>query len=473
MSNDSKTNIEVESSPSLVESLVESSVQMESTRKSRAILLNFILVAILFSANHGCVVACLSLATARFDDVGAWQNGALYISYVGSSLLGVTHVVKVLGSRLAMTLGMGLYCCYVACFLVATSWHGGETPSAIVGAVIGGVGGGFLWTAQGAFFAESSEVHAKSLNQSVSESTSLLAGIFAFIYLTMEVSMRMLSSVLESAFDISWINIFGIYAGISIFATISMYFVKSYDKKSIEVSLEEEVESSYTTNVSATLRLLRHDPKMKYMFGLNAIFGLSAAFVNSYVNGEVVEIALDDEDNKYVGYLGAMTAGVAAVSSLLFGFLGKKIGKGPVLILGVFAFVGVVLPFLVHPEVENWGWPLLIIIYSLQGIGRATFEGTLRATFADFFPREKEGAFANIILQNGLASAIGYILPYIFTCTSAGGYCVEYSNGSFHNVLIFEVLLLFVATFAIVGYWRASVLFRQEYLYFQTDGVLL
>jgi hypothetical protein len=45
----------------------------------------------------------------------------------------------------------------------------------------------------------------------------------------------------------------------------------------------------------------------------------------------------------------------------------------------------------------------------MQGIGRATFEGTLKATFADFFSYEKEGAFANIILQNGLAGAVGYI----------------------------------------------------------------
>ena len=40
---------------------------------------------------------------------------------------------------------------------------------------------------------------------------------------------------------------------------------------------------------------------------------------------------------------------------------------------------------------------------------RATFEGTLKATFADYFSYEKEGAFANIILQNGLSGAIGYV----------------------------------------------------------------
>lgn len=41
------------------------------------ILRNFILMSILFSANHGCVVACLSLATARLGSLGAYQSGLL------------------------------------------------------------------------------------------------------------------------------------------------------------------------------------------------------------------------------------------------------------------------------------------------------------------------------------------------------------------------------------------------------------
>jgi hypothetical protein len=47
--------------------------------------------------------------------------------------------------------------------------------------------------------------------------------------------------------------------------------------------------------------------------------------------------------------------------------------------------------------------------FSLFSMGRSTFEGTLKATFADYFSYEKEGAFANIILQNGLSGAIGYV----------------------------------------------------------------
>jgi MFS family permease len=94
---------------------------------------------------------------------------------------------------------------------------------------------------------------------------------------------------------------------------------------------------------------------------------------------------------------------------LVFGRLGSKTGKGPILILGAMCFFGVVFPFVVQPNASQYSWPVLVAIYSLHGTGRATFEGTLKATFADFFPQEREGAFANIILQNGLAGALGYI----------------------------------------------------------------
>ena len=74
--------------------------------------------------------------------------------------------------------------------------------------------------------------------------------------------------------------------------------------------------------------------------------------------------------------------------------------------------MGVVLPFLIWPNAKDWGWSSLAMIYTLHGTGRATFEGTLKATFADYFAYEKEGAFANIILQNGLSGAIGYVCTF-------------------------------------------------------------
>lgn len=138
--------------------------------------------------------------------------------------------------------------------------------------------------------------------------------------------------------------------------------------------------------------------------------------MNSYVNGHIVPIALDDPDSKYVGVLSSWVSATAAGMSLVFGRISPFTGKGPILILGAGCFLGVVFPFIVQPNAEMYGWTLLIVVYTLHGVGRATFEGTLKATFADYFAYEKEGAFANIILQNGLSGAIGYICTYSFVC---------------------------------------------------------
>ena len=103
--------------------------------------------------------------------------------------------------------------------------------------------------------------------------------------------------------------------------------------------------------------------------------------------------------------------------------------------------------------------------YILLGIGRATYEGTLRAVFADVFPNHKEGAFGNIILFSGGASTIGYILSATNTleCNQASRYCLEYSDGSIHNILIMEILIIASAVVAIPSLWKAVRIHRNEH----------
>lgn len=81
-------------------------------------------------------------------NAGAIQSGILYLTYTASSILGATYVSKKLGARNALILGMFLYCAYVGCFLFATMSQKIETTAAVIGALIGGIGGGFIWTAQ-------------------------------------------------------------------------------------------------------------------------------------------------------------------------------------------------------------------------------------------------------------------------------------------------------------------------------------
>ena len=441
---------------------------------------------------HVICIACLALATSQLGSIGAWQSGLLFGSYTLSALLGATYVVKKLGSKNGLVLGMALYCVYVGCFVFAIHSNNNgrhddndnqnenndrqQRLAAYAGAVIGGIGAGFLWTAQGTYFSQASkhydEVSASTnaqlystgnedqnsnmllssspstahsdhtTNSSYSSSTSLLAGIFAFWYLIGEVILRLIATILlEYEWVNSWHTVFRIYTIIAILSTILMkccvhdYSNNDLSSASFATSTTSNAEprspsrSSFFYKITAAIQLFRQDPKMKYMVGLNAIFGFTSAFVNTYVNGEVLPQVLQDPESKFVGMYTSWSAVVAAVMSLVFISTSissppstlqttkneSKNNKGRILILGVVCFMGIAIPFILLPDVTNqryWDWKLLLLIYSFQGIGRSTFEGTLKATFVDFFPHESEGSFANIIVQSGLSNAVGSICKY-------------------------------------------------------------
>merc|ERR1719310_481680 len=76
----------------------EVDVLVDTAGASRT-LRNFVIMSILFSANHGCVASCLALASSRLGTTGAWQSGILMITYAASSVLGATYAVKTLGAR--------------------------------------------------------------------------------------------------------------------------------------------------------------------------------------------------------------------------------------------------------------------------------------------------------------------------------------------------------------------------------------
>jgi MFS family permease len=418
----------------------------------------FTIFSIIFSACPCAALACLALATARLGPIGAWSSGMLYLTYTLSSVLGATYVVKRLGGRNAMMLGMSLYVVYVACFWMAVAFPQIKGVSAISGAFIGGIGSGILWTAQGSYFTQAAEEHALYQGCEWADCTSSLSGTFASIYLLEETILHVSSYFLIQWWNVEWSAIFASYAAIAVASTVGMLWVKNYPTS----RKRSDVGDSIWNKVMAALNLLHKDRKMRYLVGINMVFGFSGAFINSFVSGQVLRVALQDEQSKTVGLFVSWGAGVAALASLAFGKITHDYGKEPVMILGNVAFLGVSLPFVLQPDLTKWTWPFLLLVYAFQGLGRATFESTEKAVMADFFPYEKEGAFANIILQNGVFGSIGYILTFSLTCSTLGPYCIEYRNGTLHDVLKFEVLVCLAAVLAILGYLRANHLYWKE-----------
>jgi len=451
---------------------------------------NFTLMSALLGAVHGAGLACLSVAVSKFGSVGAYQGGILYLSYTSCAVVGLaSYVTKTLGSKRTIVLGMALFCAYVGCFywVAASSSASADTETssstadfaAWTGAALGGVGAAFLWTAQGVYLCEASEEYAMVSYERIDWETSnaMMAGHFAFWLLAEETAMEVLSTILIRGWGISWIILFALYAIVAVAATVATAIcVKEYRHPTITTTTattitsnwQQQLGQQYTPSnespwykLTAVFRLLITDPKMKYMIGLNAAFGFAGAFLNSFVSGEVVPVALQDDRSSWVGLLVAIHGSVAAIGSLAFARLSPYIGKGPILMFGAISFSCVAFPFLVRPDIQSWTWPLLVLVYGVEGVGRATFEGTLKAQFGDYFAYEKEGAFANIILQNGLASSIAYVLSFTMTCSTPSTYCIRYRDGSLHDLLSYGSLVVVTGVVAVFGFWRASYLFDR------------
>ena len=414
-------------------------------------------MSVLFSANHGAMVSCLAFATLQLGSTGAWELSLFHIIYASSALLGATYICKQLGSRNSMLLGMALYASYVTLFWLAVVLERFVTILAILGAVLGGIGGGLVWTAQGSYFSSSAESYARCCgNQQAHEVTSFLAGIFAFIYLVEEVACKMMSWLLLQETAATWSTVLAVYSLMAIMSTVLMVGVYDYPIS------PGELETGTWDKATCAWRLLTQNPKMKYMIGLNAVFGFACPFVNAYVNGEVVKQVLPHDTNRrYVGLFSALSAAVAAICSLIFGHLTHY--KGSVLILGAVSFMLVAVFFLAQPDLSQWTWAMLMCVYCAQGVGRATFEGALRAVFADYFPGDKEGSYANIILQNGTFTSMGFLLAFVVPCWDESSlFCVASHEGGRHNVLVLELAVVVSAVFAISGFMRAQHLHRAE-----------
>jgi hypothetical protein len=430
-------------------------VHQMNTKNPNNTIQNFYLMALFFSANHGCMVSCLSLATARLGSIGSIQSGILSLSYVASSIFGASYLVKRLGGRNAMILGMMLYCTYAACFLVATVVSRFAMLAAISGAMIGGIGAGISSIAQGTYLARASHQYSRESSLDIHDCTTRLAGGFAFEYLGIEVALRLIPTILAE-FS-SWQTIFAFNTCIAVLSIVGMFLVTDYGPDDHEpVSWD-----CLFYKMTSTLRLLFHDPKMKYMIWMNLAFGLTASFQNSYVNGEVEKIAMHDPDSMYVGLFSSWIALFAAVMSLV---LPKIASNHSALMCGIACYFFTVFPFIIQPDITRWTSACLFLLYSLHGIGRATFESTLKAVFIEFFPSETAGAFSNIILQFGFSSSLGYFLTFQFSCQSESKFCIEYSDLAMHNLLGLEISICVIIFVAVWGFQRAILIHHRSEL---------
>eukprot|EP00937_MAST-01D_sp_MAST-1D-sp2_P002683 g2683.t1 len=447
---------------------------------AKKVLSNFWWLCVTFSTNHAVVVTALSLATAELGpELGAYGSGTLYITYTFAALFLAPGVVGLFGPKRAMVAALYLYSVYVASFLAATIVHTRlsqpvvEWLCVIAGSIIGGCGAGWMWTAQGAYFAGAARAYASCLERSSTQpptsgirqrETASLAGVFGFIFLGIEVLVKMAVSIIMRTSDtrdasgspataptgedddsqhgsatgveIAFAAMLALALGAAAAMQLLLWERPGGPRASAGSAAPPSTRSAQASSLLSRRKLLlavglmrRRDGLVLLLAPFQVAFGLMSSLLLFYVNGTLAKAAVGASN---IGFLTAVLASSAALCSPLFGGLVRRawLSKHAALVVGLVAFLTEALLLLSLPqaELESAGWRDLCFVYVLHGVGRGVFESTNKALFADLFTRgtDVEAAFANVIVFSGGASAIAFFVFPRISPSAMAGVCVVF-----------------------------------------------
>lgn len=445
--------------------------------EAKKLFVNFVVMALCFSINHGTVGALINLSTSLLGTgLGSVNLGTLWFMYVLTALTLATTIIGMFGAKGGLIAGTGGYCVYVFSFALAalvsatppteaelianpdscvaagaaamgpgppsgSSWCAltrvdmnadpPPVPScecqatslvktvSLVGAMFGGIAAGFLWTAQGAYFARNAELYAEAGGRifgsdttevTTARATGLFSSIFAALYLSFEVVMKLLSSLLPAPVQLPF------YALAAASSAAGLVLIRALPPAA------PPVQKPLLQKIGTASSLLVSYRPIQLLAPTEMVFGFSAAMMNAWVNGELVSCAQGCVGGHYIGYFGTLTTVVAALASFCAGWYttqkegGVFRGKTPVMLGGNGAFGLLGLIVLLFPVASFYGsFAMLVPLYLLQGIGRGIFESTNKAVIADYCPGARsEAGFASFVILSGAASTIMFfIIPLL------------------------------------------------------------
>jgi len=345
-----------------------------------------------------------------------------------------------LSAKTSLVGSLALYAVYVGSYLVASLVPSLAWPLVLFGAAVGGVGAGVLWTAQGTYFKLNARLYAEALGESDEKASSFFSATFAALYLGLEVFLKLGGSLvaLYTPGDSGRLLILAAYPTVAVAATLALALLVADLQRPLGHEGRGRSEPGRLSRgpkrdddsfaaagggskATAAVRLLLTNRKCLLLLPTNAAFGLASAFITAYVNGSVVSPVREGDDDAALlseerhesrvllySSLAVTVAALLALPGLGFHWLKQKAGTEMPMLVGAACFVGVAAMQLANPNPKDLR-QLLWLLYAVYGAGRSVWESNVKALFADYFDEsESEGAFANIILQSGLATAAAF-----------------------------------------------------------------
>jgi MFS family permease len=154
--------------------------------------------------------------------VGSDGSALLYFFYTFSSLLIARPLLRLFGAKRLVLFGLVGLLCYVGSFFIAVS--GGANAVFLLGASIGGIGAGALWTGQGSYYSLNARAYALAKRDADSSAAlANFASIFASTYLLLETLLKMFATIIYIVKDKQgeWKSIvFGLYVTVAFVSVV-------------------------------------------------------------------------------------------------------------------------------------------------------------------------------------------------------------------------------------------------------------
>ncbi|XP_072299595.1 protein unc-93 homolog A [Eucyclogobius newberryi] len=390
--------------------------------------------------------------------MGVASLSVIYASIIVSSMFLPPIMIKNLGCKWTIVLGMACYVSYSFGNLYP-GWYTLIPTSAILG-----LGGSPLWSAKCTYLTIVGNAQAAKEGKKGSDVINQYFGIFFFIFQSSAVWGNLMSSLIfgqdTNIADISdeqlqtcgaadcglnitsnststrpeqelvW-TLVGAYIGVGVLAMLIIaVFLDNIDQK--EASEFRGKREPFCHTFLATFRLLR-DWRLLTLIPLTMYSGFEQSFLSGEYTKNYVTCALGIH---FVGFVMMCFGATNSISSYVFGRLAQYTGRAPLFLLAAALNLACIIALLLwRPDPTQL--PMFFVFPALWGVSDAVWQTQTNALYGVLFARDKEAAFANYRMWESL----GFVIAFAYSTFL----CLEYKL-----YILLAVLGATVVTYPIV-----------------------
>ena len=163
------------------------------------LLRQFWVVTVAFGVSQALAATTIALCYAAAGSLGSTSAGVVFASYTVCACVLVASLVQRCGPRRVLIAGVWLVAVFVSSY-TAVGRVGAVRSRVVVlgGSLCGGLGLGFMWTAQGAYMTRLVRLYADKTGQSPEVTSSWALGTFAAVVLGLEVLAKAGASLFDA-----------------------------------------------------------------------------------------------------------------------------------------------------------------------------------------------------------------------------------------------------------------------------------